>query len=47
VDVNYLPKGKRHRAQFKFKVALEAAKGRETLPIKRRLTRSTLQSVHS
>ena len=26
-----MPKGKRHRAQFKFKVALEAAKGTKTL----------------
>ena len=26
-----MPKGKRHSAQFKFKVALEAAKGTKTL----------------
>jgi transposase-like protein len=31
VEVSYMPKGKRHSAQFKFKVALEAAKGTKTL----------------
>jgi transposase-like protein len=31
VEVNSMPKGKRHSAQFKFKVALAAAKGNTTL----------------
>jgi transposase-like protein len=31
VEVNLMPKGKRHSAEFKFKVALEAAKGTRTL----------------
>ena len=31
VEVSYMPKGKRHSAQFKFMVALEAAKGTKTL----------------
>jgi transposase-like protein len=31
VEVNVMPKGKRHSAEFKFKVALEAAKGTRTL----------------
>jgi transposase-like protein len=31
VEVNFMPTGKRHSAQFKFKVALEAAKGTKTL----------------
>jgi hypothetical protein len=31
VEVNSMPKGKRHSAQFKFKVALAAAKGDKTL----------------
>jgi len=31
VEVNFMPKGKRHSAQFKFKVALETAKGTKTL----------------
>jgi putative transposase len=31
VEVNFMPKGKRHSAQFKFKAALEAAKGTKTL----------------
>jgi putative transposase len=31
VEVNLMPKGKRHGAQYKFKVALEAAKGTRTL----------------
>jgi putative transposase len=31
VEVKFMPKGKRHSAQFKFKVALAAAKGTKTL----------------
>ena len=31
MEVNLMPKGKRHSAEFKFKVALEAAKGTRTL----------------
>ena len=31
VEVKFMPKGKRHSAQFKFKVALAAAKGNKTL----------------
>jgi transposase-like protein len=31
VEVDIMPKGKRHSAQFKFKVALEAAKEARTL----------------
>jgi transposase-like protein len=31
MEVSYMPKGKRHSAQFKFRVALEAAKGSKTL----------------
>jgi putative transposase len=31
VEVNEMPKRKQHSAQFKFKVALEAAKGTKTL----------------
>jgi transposase-like protein len=31
VEVNSMPKGKRHSAQFKLKVALAAAKGTKTL----------------
>ena len=31
VEVNSMPKGKRHSAQFKFKVALAATKGNQTL----------------
>lgn len=31
MEVNARPKGKHHSAQFKFKVALEAAKGTRTL----------------
>ncbi len=30
-EVSFMPKGKRHSAQFKFKVALDAAKGTKTL----------------